>query len=71
MKRKFDLACLNSARERDGFKVRVLPLHLNRDTVIMGTCKCGIDFEKILRLIVDNGGGFCKSCVDRVKNIIS
>jgi len=48
-------------------------IKINRDTLITGPCTnysiCGKKFEKIFRYIVENGGAFCDSCIEKNKKI--
>lgn len=60
------LDLLHSALDRDDAKLDCDPSKskITRDTRIFFVCKCGEKHDKLFRYIIENGGAFCKLCLN-------
>lgn len=61
-KRRFTNELLDKFLQRDGATLIGEYNKINRDTNIKYTCRCGNEYSKVFRCIVENAGALCKDC---------
>ena len=61
-KRRFTKELLNDILQRDGATLIGEYPKITRDVSIKYTCKCGENYEKLMRYIVEEAGALCKKC---------
>jgi hypothetical protein len=58
-KRIFNKELLDECLKRDGATLVGEYDKINRDSIIKYTCKCSVEYSKMFRYLLENGGAFC------------
>lgn len=61
-KRRFTKELLDEIFQRDGATLIGEYKKITRDTLINYNCKCGVEYTKMMRYIVEEAGALCKDC---------